>query len=77
MEIRLTQKQGEYVREAHHRWNFAVGAVRSGKSYLATLYTIPKIKRELKLKSLVLYSLFNYTIPKIKRELKLFIVVFP
>lgn len=42
MEIRLTKKQGEYVREAHHRWNFAVGAVRSGKSYLATLYTIPK-----------------------------------
>lgn len=40
-EIRLTEKQAEYVREAHHRWNFAVGAVRSGKSHLAVRYTIP------------------------------------
>lgn len=40
-EIRLTEKQAEYVREAHHRWNFAVGAVRSGKSYLAVRHTIP------------------------------------
>lgn len=41
-EIRLTRKQAAYVREAHHRWNFAVGAVRSGKSYLAAQYTIPE-----------------------------------
>lgn len=39
--IKLTPKQAEYVREAHHRWNFAVGAVRSGKSHLACVYTIP------------------------------------
>lgn len=41
MEIRLTPKQAEYVREAHHRWNMAIGAVRSGKSHLAVQYTIP------------------------------------
>lgn len=39
--VQLTPKQVEYVREAHHRWNFAVGAVRSGKSHLAVQYTIP------------------------------------
>ena len=33
-------------------------------------YTIPKIKRELKLLVLVLLLMVNYTIPKIKRELK-------
>lgn len=41
MEIRLTRKQAEYVREAHHRWNLATGAVRSGKSHLAIQHTIP------------------------------------
>lgn len=30
MEIRLTRKQAEYVREAHHRWNLATGAVVAG-----------------------------------------------
>lgn len=39
--IELTQKQIEYIRGATHRWNFAVGAVRSGKSYLAVQYIIP------------------------------------
>ena len=33
-------------------------------------YTIPKIKRELKLLNKYGYSVSNYTIPKIKRELK-------
>lgn len=46
MEIRLTEKQAEYVREAHHRWNMAIGAVRSGKSHLAVRYTIPRGLRE-------------------------------
>jgi PBSX family phage terminase large subunit len=40
-EIQLTEKQAEYVREATRRWNFAVGAVRSGKSHLAVRHTIP------------------------------------
>lgn len=46
MQVELTKKQAEYVREAHHRWNFAVGAVRSGKSHLAVQYTIPKCLQE-------------------------------
>lgn len=37
----LTEKQKEYVREAHRRWNFAEGAVRSGKSWPANNFTIP------------------------------------
>lgn len=41
MEIRLTPKQLEYAREAHHRWNIATGAVRSGKSHMAVQYTVP------------------------------------
>ena len=41
-EVVLTPKQAEYAREAHHRWNFAVGAVRSGKSHMAVQHTIPK-----------------------------------
>lgn len=44
-EIVLTGKQAEYAREAHHRWNFAVGAVRSGKSHMAIQYTIPRCLR--------------------------------
>lgn len=50
MRVRLTPKQAEYVREAHHRWNLATGAVRSGKSHLAVQYTIPD--RLLKMRSL-------------------------
>lgn len=45
-EIQLTKKQAEYVRDAHHRWNFAIGAVRSGKSHLGVQYTIPKCIQE-------------------------------
>lgn len=37
----LTTKQAEYIREAHHRWNVACGAVRSGKSYCQISYCIP------------------------------------
>lgn len=40
-EFQLTKKQAEYIREAHHRWNVASGAVRSGKSHLQVSYTIP------------------------------------
>lgn len=39
--ITLTKKQAEYVRNANHRWNFSIGAVRSGKSFLAVQYIIP------------------------------------
>lgn len=40
--LELTPKQAEYVRNATHRWNFAVGAVRSGKSHIAISYVIPE-----------------------------------
>ena len=40
-EFKLTPKQAEYIREAHHRWNVSSGAVRSGKSHLQISYTIP------------------------------------
>lgn len=37
----LTTKQAEYIRNAHHRWNVACGAVRSGKSHCQVSYCIP------------------------------------
>lgn len=40
-EFQLTTKQAEYIKNAHHRWNVASGAVRSGKSHLQVTYTIP------------------------------------
>lgn len=46
MEILLSEKQARYIREAHHRWNFAIGAVRSGKSHVAIQYVIPQGLRE-------------------------------
>ncbi len=44
--MKLTPKQNEYIRNASHRWNIKVGAVRSGKSYVDTLYVIPFRLRE-------------------------------
>lgn len=40
-EFQLTTKQAEYIRNAHHRWNVACGAVRSGKSHCQISYCIP------------------------------------
>ena len=37
-EYNLTPKQAEYIRNANRRWNFSVGAVRSGKSHIALQY---------------------------------------
>lgn len=37
----FSQKQQTFFEEASHRWNFKVGAVRSGKTY-ADYFTIPK-----------------------------------
>lgn len=42
----LSRKQNEYIREATHRINMKVGAVRSGKSYVDVTYMIPKRIRE-------------------------------
>ena len=46
MQITLTPKQNEYIREANHRWNKKTGAVRSGKSFVDIAYTIPSRIRE-------------------------------
>ena len=44
--MQLTSKQNEYIMNATHRWNIKTGAVRSGKSYVDTAYTIPARIRE-------------------------------
>ena len=41
MAFELSSKQNEYILSANARWNFKVGAVRSGKSYVDTAYVIP------------------------------------
>ena len=40
--MKLSKKQAEYIREAHSRLNFKIGAVRSGKSFVDVLYTVPR-----------------------------------
>lgn len=42
----LSDKQKEFIRNAHHRFNIKTGATRSGKTYLDILYTIPKRIKE-------------------------------
>ena len=44
--MQLTAKQNEYILNATHRWNIKTGAVRSGKSYVDTVFTIPSRIRE-------------------------------
>lgn len=39
--MELSDKQNEYIVNANARWNFKVGAVRSGKSYVDTAYIVP------------------------------------
>ena len=41
----FSDKQAEFFIRASHRWNFKIGAVRSGKTY-ADYFTIPKRIRE-------------------------------
>lgn len=38
--VRLNPKQQEYIRNANKRWNFKIGAVRSGKSYCDISFVI-------------------------------------
>lgn len=38
----FSRKQNEYIRDAGSRWNFKVGAVRSGKSYVDIAHVIPR-----------------------------------
>lgn len=44
--MQLSKKQNEYIVNATHRWNFKSGAVRSGKSYVDTVFVIPFRIRE-------------------------------
>ena len=46
--LRWTEKQREYLKNANHRWNFKVGAVRSGKTFQDKEDTIPRRIRERK-----------------------------
>lgn len=46
--MQFSPKQKEFIRKANHRYNFKVGAVRSGKSYVDISYIIPQRLRELK-----------------------------
>lgn len=48
MPLELTTKQNEYIRNADRRWNFKVGAVRSGKSFVDTAFVVPYRLRQLK-----------------------------
>lgn len=41
-----TPKQAEFIRNAHHRWNFKGGATRSGKTYMDFRFVIPSRIRE-------------------------------
>lgn len=40
--ILFSRKQNEYILKANRRWNFKVGAVRSGKSFVDIAHTIPE-----------------------------------
>ncbi|MBA2215235.1 terminase large subunit domain-containing protein [Sellimonas intestinalis] len=42
----LSDKQNEYIRNSTHRWNIKTGAVRSGKSFVDSAYTVPYRIRE-------------------------------
>jgi len=44
--MKLTSKQNQFIREGHQRWNFKIGAVRSGKTYVDQVYVIPSRIRE-------------------------------
>lgn len=46
--MRFSQKQNEFIRNANHRYNLKIGAVRSGKSYVDIAYTIPARLRAVK-----------------------------
>ena len=46
--IHLCEKQIEYIENANRKWNWKMGAVRSGKSFVDIAAVIPKriIERE-------------------------------
>ena len=48
MRLSFSDRQNEYIVRADRRWNFKVGAVRSGKSFVDVAHVIPWRLRELK-----------------------------
>ena len=46
--LKLSRKQNEFIRQANHRYNLKVGAVRSGKSFVDTAYIVPARLRAVK-----------------------------
>ena len=44
----FSKKQKEYIQKANHRYNFKIGAVRSGKSYVDIADTILRRLLEVK-----------------------------
>lgn len=46
--MQFSQKQNEFIRQADQRYNFKIGAVRSGKSFVDVAYTIPARLRAVK-----------------------------
>lgn len=63
----ISEKQKEYIRNAHHRYNLKVGARRCGKTYLDILYMIPKRIIERKGKD-GLYCIFGVSRGTIERN---------
>lgn len=63
----ISDKQKEYIRNAHHRFNLKVGARRCGKTYLDILYMIPKRIIERKGKD-GLYCIFGVSRGTIERN---------
>lgn len=63
----ISDKQKEYIRNAHHRYNLKVGARRCGKTYLDILYMIPKRIIERKGKE-GLYCIFGVSQATIERN---------
>ena len=63
----LSDKQKEFIRNAHHRYNLKVGARRCGKTYLDNLYMIPKRIFERKGKD-GLYCIFGVSKGTIERN---------
>lgn len=46
--LKFSRKQKEYIRRSNNRYNFKIGAVRSGKSYVDIADTIPRRLLEVK-----------------------------
>ena len=63
----ISDKQKEYIREAHHRYNLKIGARRCGKTYLDILFMIPKRIIERKGKE-GLYCIFGVSQATIERN---------